>query len=75
MNTTFCMAPWVNIGVNPNGEYTMCCLSKNYEEKEGDERNPFFGSKRIFLKLIKKINYILGLPMIILWRKYGIMMR
>ena len=59
MNTTFCMAPWVNIGVNPNGEYTMCCLSKNYEEKEGDERNPFL-DQREFFEIDKENKLYLG---------------
>lgn len=36
MNTTFCMAPWVNIGVNPNGEYTLCCVSINAEDEDKD---------------------------------------
>ena len=25
------MAPWVNIGVIPNGEYALCCVSQHYE--------------------------------------------
>ena len=48
INTTFCMAPWVNIGVNPNGEYTMCCFSKNYEEEEGVEKDPFLDQREFF---------------------------
>ena len=36
MNTTFCMAPWVNIGVNPNGDYALCCVSTQYENEEKD---------------------------------------
>ena len=36
MNTTFCMAPWVNIGVVPNGEYTLCCVSQHYEFEPED---------------------------------------
>ena len=45
MNTTFCMAPWVNIGVVPNGEYTLCCVSKNYEVEDKD---PFLDQRELY---------------------------
>ena len=47
MNTTFCMAPWVNVGVLPNGEYTLCCLSINYEFEEG-EKDPYLHSREFY---------------------------
>ena len=40
MNTTFCMAPWVNIGVIPNGDYALCCVSTNVEYKPA-ETDPY----------------------------------
>ena len=45
MNTTFCVAPWVNIGVVPNGEYTLCCVSKNYEVEDKD---PFLDQRELY---------------------------
>lgn len=36
MNTTFCMAPWVNFGVKPNGDCTLCCVSLQSDSDESD---------------------------------------
>ena len=58
MNTTFCMAPWVNIGVVPNGEYTLCCVCTNYDD-EGIESNPLI-DQREFHKINKEDKFYLG---------------
>jgi len=41
------MAPWVNVGVLPNGEYTLCCLSINHEFEEG-EKDPYLHSREFY---------------------------
>ncbi len=56
MNTTFCMAPWVNIGVVPNGEYTLCCVSTTYE---GGDVDPVL-NQREFYKSDKENELYLG---------------
>lgn len=40
MNTSFCMAPWINVGVVPNGQYCLCCVSNDSSEILKDELNP-----------------------------------
>ena len=39
MNTTFCMAPWVNVGVFPNGHYSMCCSFIDSTKQSEDVSN------------------------------------
>ena len=57
MNTTFCMAPWVNIGVNPNGEYNLCCVVNNSESPMGVD--PYL-EQREFTDIDREDNLYVG---------------
>ena len=38
MNTTFCMAPWINLACNPDGSMILCCVALHEEEIPPEER-------------------------------------
>ena len=59
MNTTFCMAPWVNIGVNPNGDYTLCCVSLEFDESDLSAENPY-GQQLEFFDSDKESDLYIG---------------
>ena len=59
MNTTFCMAPWVNIGVNPNGDYTLCCVSLEFDESDLSVENPY-GQQLEFFDSDKESDLYIG---------------
>lgn len=38
MNTTFCMAPWINLACNPDGSMILCCVALHEEEILPEEK-------------------------------------
>ena len=49
MNTTFCMAPWVNIGIVPSGNFSLCCVSIQEDRDMSNKvENPYEHQRKIF---------------------------
>ena len=53
------MAPWVNIGVVPNGEYTLCCVSQIMNMKE-ERKQILLSDSREFHEIDKEDKLYLG---------------
>lgn len=53
------MAPWVNIGVNPNGDYTLCCVSLEFDESDLSVENPY-GQQLEFFDSDKESDLYIG---------------
>ena len=53
------MAPWVNIGVNPNGDYTLCCVSLEFDESYPSVENPY-GQQLEFFDSDKESDLYIG---------------